>query len=127
MNSVRIDYAIRLNSGKLGGPAAISGPDSPIVERGLLIFYLSADEGKTWEKRAKIQVGKVPGWPYANTLIQTQSGLSGLGTLPCTASSHAPCPRGHDHRCRERESRSDNTAGYILHIKTADLQEIRFE
>ena len=81
--SVPVTFATRLNSGKLGGP----GPDD--------LFYVSDNDGQTWEARGKMLLGKligpvrvgseadlsqayIPAWPYSTgagaLLIQTRSG-----------------------------------------------------
>ena len=56
-----IRYAIRLNSGKIGGI-------------GKTHFWVSADQGKTWRKAGKIYTSDIPASPYANTLIQAKRG-----------------------------------------------------
>jgi hypothetical protein len=58
---IKIDYAIRLNSGWLAGPATDT-------------FYASPDEGVTWQKRGKIYVSNIPASPYPNTMIQASTG-----------------------------------------------------
>ena len=81
--SVPVKFATRLRSGKLGGP----GPED--------LFYVSGDDGQTWDARGKMLLGKligpvrvgsgadlsqayVPAWPYSTgggaVLIQTRSG-----------------------------------------------------
>src|SRR5262249_13490967 len=69
-----IDYAMRLQSGKLGGPAAVNASDVAQGKRGILYFYVSQDEGKTWQKRGRISVGDVPASPYPKTMIQLRAG-----------------------------------------------------
>ena len=73
----RLEGAIRLDSGKLGGPAPLRDrAEGELWEHYLagLHFFVSGDEGKTWQRRGKMSVGSVPAWPYKNTLIQTSSG-----------------------------------------------------
>ena len=73
----RLESAIRLDSGKLGGPAPLQDrAEGQLWEHHLagLHFFVSNDEGKTWERRGKMSVGSVPAWPYKNTLIQTSAG-----------------------------------------------------
>ena len=70
-----IEYAIRLNSGKLGG---ITKGD----------FYTSTDEGKTWSKCGRIYTSNVPAAPYQNTLIQTQHGRLILPVRFCRGAAH---------------------------------------
>ena len=64
--SADVKFAIRLSSGKLGGP----GEDGH--------FYTSDDDGKTWNRGGSMTVGDVPARPYStgasSTLIQTRSG-----------------------------------------------------
>ena len=64
--SAPVRFAVRLESGKLGGP----GSD--------WTFYTSADEGQTWTKAAQMLTGGVPASPYEGgagaILIQTDSG-----------------------------------------------------
>jgi hypothetical protein len=69
-----VDYAVRLRSGKLGGPGAENASAVALGKRGILHFYVSGDEGKTWQKRGLISVGDVPGSPYPKTLIQLKTG-----------------------------------------------------
>ena len=59
---VAIRYAIRLNSGNLGGP----GPGDA--------FYHSSDDGKTWEKAGQIYTSNVPALPYNCTMMQSRIG-----------------------------------------------------
>jgi hypothetical protein len=63
---VAVRFAVRLASGKLGGP----GPDG--------LFFVSADDGKTWQPAGKMSAGPVPASPYeagaSATLVQTRSG-----------------------------------------------------
>jgi len=63
--SAGISFAIRLNDGKLGGPAG-------------WVWHTSADEGKTWEKGGKMHTSNLPGGPYgtgaASIVTQTKSG-----------------------------------------------------
>lgn len=77
--SVNVDYAIRLQSGLLAGPVAAEGNSPDMGGRGSIFLYVSADEGKTWEKRG--QILQQEKWlvlgglhSYPNTLIQTKSG-----------------------------------------------------
>jgi hypothetical protein len=72
--SVPVDYAIRLRSGKLGGPAPADGSKVAQGKRGVLHFYVSDDEGKTWQRRGLISVGDVPASPYPKTMIQMRTG-----------------------------------------------------
>lgn len=64
--AVAVRFAIRLSSGKLGGP----GSDG--------MFYLSEDDGKTWRAAGRMAAGPVPAAPYeagaSATLIQARSG-----------------------------------------------------
>jgi hypothetical protein len=63
---VAVKFAIRLASGKLGGPGADD------------CFFTSEDDGKTWNKSGKMSAGVVPASPYeagtSAVLIQTRSG-----------------------------------------------------
>jgi len=69
-----IDYALRLQSGKLGGPAPVQASNVALGKRDILYFYVSEDDGKSWKKRGRISVGDVPGSPYPKTMIQTRTG-----------------------------------------------------
>ena len=64
--SAGVQFAIRLQSGHLGGP----GPDRH--------FYTSEDEGRTWSRGGSMNVGDVPALPYgagaSATVLQTRSG-----------------------------------------------------
>ena len=59
-----VKFAIRLRCGKLGGPGADGH------------FYVSADEGQSWQKRGLMRAGNVPASPYEGgaVLIQTRTG-----------------------------------------------------
>jgi len=67
VQGVPVAYAIRLKSGKLAG---LSGQN----------FYLSEDEGKTWQKQDETPQGANAGGPYPNTLFQTRTGQLMLPT-----------------------------------------------
>lgn len=71
---VAIDYVIPLQSGKMGGPAPEKLASSAAVEQGELYFYVSADEGKAWQKRGRISASRETAWPYPKTMIQIRSG-----------------------------------------------------
>ncbi|HID06824.1 MAG TPA: exo-alpha-sialidase, partial [Armatimonadetes bacterium] len=66
---------IRLQSGALGAYSSD------------LVFYISRDDGKTWERRGKIAVSSWRGSPYYDTMIQTSSGRLIL-PVRCTAAGH---------------------------------------
>lgn len=69
---VAVDYVISLQSGKIGGPVPEKPASSAAVEQGELYFYVSADEGKTWQKRGQISASRETAWPYPKTMIQMQ-------------------------------------------------------
>lgn len=89
---VPIIYAIRLASGILGGYAPVPQPGPPVapfLNAGVLYFFVSADEGKTWQQRGRMQAADAPGaGPYKNTLIQTHSGRLFLPVRWCDGAGH---------------------------------------
>ena len=76
--SVSVGFVVRLQSGALGG---VSGSR----------FYVSADEGKTWEERGDYAGARGPASgasPYVNTLIQTRAGRILLPVRWCGGAGH---------------------------------------
>jgi len=71
---VAVDYVVALQSGKIGGPVPEKPSSSAAVEQGELYFYVSADEGNTWQRRGRISASREPAWPYPKTMIQMRNG-----------------------------------------------------